>query len=197
MALGVVQAGYKNSLYMYAAGNNPEWDSSFEEWLAELTTGLELAMEGNKEDMVTDSEEGTECSQEDEQTEAYSARKKEWEEVLEQANMVEAMLRQMMENGLGQQKEEEKTPEKQKDEEPDNDFTLEGIPLTAEGKNHDSAKTEESGGNSQFYQTDSGHGAEYLNLFNGGKQVLIKQRHTICLTCETQCDRKKQWKITE
>ena len=196
MALGGVQAGYKNSLYLYAAGNNPDWDSSFEEWLAELTTGLELAMEGSMEDTISDYEERSDCSQEEEQSEPYSKRKKEWEEILEEAKVVEAMLRQMMENGLGQQKEEEKAPKKQKKEELDNDFSLEGVPLTDEGKSRNNAKTKESGGNSQFLKTDSGHGAEYWNLANGGRKVLVMQHPNIfCLTCEIQCDKKKQWKV--
>lgn len=198
MALGGVQAGYKNSLYLYAAENNPDWDSSFKEWLAELTTELELALEGSMEDTISDSEGETEDFQNEEQTEAYSARKKEWEEILEEANVVEAMLRQMMENGLGQQKEEEKAPKKQKKEELDNDFSLEGVPLTDEGKSRNNAKTKESGGNSQFLKTDSGHGAEYWNLANGGRKVLVMQHPNIfCLTCEIQCDKKKEWKITE
>ena len=191
MALGIVQAGYKNSLYLYAAGKNPEWDSSFEEWLAELTTGLELALEGSMEDTVTDSEEGENSPTEDGQADAYSERKKEWEEVLEQANVVEAMLRQMMENGLGQQKEEEKPPQKP-EEETDNDFSLDGIPVLEEGKCHDRTKTEDSGGNSQFLQKDAGHGAEYLSLANGGRKAALQQQmRAICLTCETPCRHKK------
>ena len=69
--------------------------------LAELTTGLELALEGSMEDNVPDSEDGADNLLDEEQKEAYSARKKDWEEVLEQAKVVEAMLRQALENGLG------------------------------------------------------------------------------------------------
>lgn len=180
MALGIVQAGCKNSLYLYAAGTCPEKEYSYAEWLAELTTELELALEG-----------GTE--------EVYSNRKKEWEDLLEQSVKVEAMLRQMMENGLGQQKEEQKeVPGKREKEEPDNDFTLEGIPVNAEGKNRSSPDDFHVPGNSQFLQTNTGNGAEYLNLAGGGKNgPPQQQRRIICLTCETECEQKKQWKITE
>lgn len=188
MALGIVQAGYKGSLYMYTAGNNPDWENSFEEWLAELTTELELALEGSTEDTVADSEEEMDCA------ETYSERKKEWEDQLEQATVVEAMLRQALENGLGQQKEEEKPPQKQ-EEETDNEFFPEGIPMPAEGKSRNNAEPVGEKGNAQFLQTDSEHGAEYLNLANGGRRTLLQQLRTICLTCETDCDRKKQWKI--
>ena len=197
MAPGGVHAGYKNSLYLYTAEINSGLDCSFEEWLAELTTGLELAMErgmeDNTEDNISDFEEGAE-----EQTEAYSARKKEWEEILEQAEMVEAMLRQALENGLGQQKEEERKPAKKPEEELDNDFTLEGSLAAAEGKSRSSAEAFNGAGNSQFLETKAGTGAEYLNLNYGGrKEPEAFPFLTICLTCETECDRKKQWKISE
>lgn len=196
MALGIVQAGYKNSLYVYAAGKTSDSEYSYAELLAELTTELELALEGSMEDTVTDSEEGTDNPSDDEQTETYSARKKEWEEQLDQAKVVEAMLRQALENGLGQQKEEEKTPQKQKKEEADNDFSIEGVPMMAEGKSKSSAEPVKSEGNAQFLQTDSGHGAEYFSQTNGGRETLWKQQmRIICLTCETECDQKKQWKI--
>jgi len=196
MALGIVQAGYKNSLYVYAAGKTSDSEYSYAELLAELTTELELALEGSMEDTVTDSEEGADNPPDDGQTESYSARKKEWEEQLDQATVVEAMLRQALENGLGQQKEEEQTPQKQKKEETDNDFSLEGVPMMAEGKSKRSAEPEKSAGNAQFLQTDSGHGAEHWNLGNGGRTVSVKQQlRIICLTCETECDQKKQWKI--
>lgn len=197
MALGIVQAGYRSSLYVYTAENNPDWESSFEEWLAELTTGLELAMEDSMGDTVPDSEDGADGAQEDGQTEAYSARKKEWEEQLEQATVVEAMLRQALENGLGQQKEEDQKPQKKKEEEPDNDFSLEGLPMMMEGKGRSCQASPEHAGSSQFLQNDSGYGAEYFNLGNGGREVPAKQQlRVLCLTCETECDRKKQWKIT-
>ena len=110
MAPGGVHAGYKNSLSMYAAEKKSDLEGSFEEWLVELTTGLELALEGNTGDNISESEEGEDNLADEEQKETYSARKKDWEEVLEQAEVVEAMLRQALGNGLGQQKEEEKTP---------------------------------------------------------------------------------------
>jgi len=197
MAPGGVHAGYKNSLYMYQAERNPESEGSFEEWLLELTTELELALEGNMEDGISDSEEGVDCLSEDGQKEAYSARKKEWEEILEQAKIVEAMLRQALENGLGQQKEEQQKPQKKsKEEEPDNEFMLEGIPMNAEGKNNPGAESTEFSGASQFLQTNTGHDSEYYSLANGGRKYCEKVR-TICLTCETDCNQKKQWKITE
>lgn len=194
MAPGGVHAGYKNSLYLYQAEKNPDSEGSFEEWLLELTTGLELALEGNTEDTISDSEEGTDNCLDEEQKEAYSARKKDWEEVLEQATAVEAMLRQALGNGLGQQKEEEKTPQKKKEKEQDNDFSLEGVPMPAEGKSKSRAKTKESSaGGSKSFQTNSGNNAEYLHLANGGrnraKDVPIR---TLCLTCETPCNQKKQ-----
>ncbi len=199
MAPGGVHAGYRNSLYMYQADKNPDLEDSFEEWLLELTTGLELALEGNTEECISDSEEGGDCLSEDGQSEVYSARKKEWEEILEQAKVVEAMLRQALENGLGQQKEEEKTPQKQKEEEHDNDFSLEGVPMPAEGKSKGSAKTKETAaGNSKSLQAKAGRNAEYLHLANGGRKTAKKTlSRSFCLTCETPCDQKKQWKITE
>lgn len=193
MAPGGVHAGYKNSLYMYAAEKSSDLEENFEEWLVELTTGLELALEGNMEDTVPDSEEGAEGMSDDGPTEAYSARKKEWEEILQEAEVVEAMLRQTLENGLGQQKEEEKTSQKQKEEECDNDFSLEGVPMPVEGKSKSSTKTKEtSAGNSKALQTNTGSTAEYLHLANGGrKKTKVVPLRTICLTCETPCDRKK------
>lgn len=199
MAPGGVHAGYKNSLYMYQAEKNPDLEGSFEEWLLELTTGLELALEGSMEDNISDSEEGADCASDDGHTEAYSARRKEWEEILEQAKVVEAMLRQALENGLGQQKEEGKTPQKQKEEESDNDFSLEGVPMPAEGKSKGSSKTKETkAGNSQSFQANAGSNAEYMHLANGGRKMAKKVlSRSFCLTCETDCDQKKQWKITE
>jgi len=197
MALGGVHAGYKNSLYMYQADKNSDLDESFEEWLVELTTELELALEGNMEDNSLNSNEGTDDPPKDGPTEAYSARKKEWEEILEQAKVVEAMLRQALENGLGQQKEEQQKPPKRlKEEELDNEFELEGIPVTVEGTTKPSKESSDFAGNSQFLQTNTGHGAEYFSPGSGSRKYCEKVR-TICLTCETDCDQKKQWKITE
>ena len=199
MAPGGVHAGYKNSLYVYAAEKNPDLEGSFEEWLAELTTELELALEGNMGENISDFEDGAENLLDEEQKEAYSTRKKDWEEVLDQAQIVEAMLRQALENGLGQQKEEGKTPQKEKEEECDNDFSLEGVPMSAEGKSKGSGKSEETmAGSSEAFQTNKGNHAEYLHLANGGrKKAEAVPLRTICLTCETPCNQKKQWKITE
>jgi len=184
MAPGGVHAGYKNSLYVYAAEKNPTSEDSFEEWLVELTTGLELALEGNTEDADDLPEE---------HKEAYSSRKKDWEEVLEQATVAEVMLRQALENGLGQQEEEEKNRQKQNEEESDNDFSLEGAVMPAEGTNRNRTETTEFAGNSQSLRTDTGNHAEHLNLANGeknkGEKVPLR---VFCLTCETQCERKNK-----
>ena len=193
MAPGGVHAGYKNSLYMYAAEKKSALEGSFEEWLVELTTGLELALEGNTGDNISQSEDGEDNLAEEEQKEAYSARKKDWEEVLEQAEVVGAMLRQALGNGLGQQKDEEKTPQKKKEEECDNDFSLEGVPMPAEGKSkgNNVKSNNPSAGGSKSFQTNSGNNAEYLHLANGGrkKEKAVPVR-SICLTCETPCDSK-------
>jgi len=174
MALGIVQTGYKSSLYLYAAGKTSDLECSYAELLAELTTELELALEGNMEETVKDSEEGEDTPSEDGQSESYSARKKEWEEQLDQATVVEAMLRQALENGLGQHKEEEKTPQKQKEEETDNDFSLDGIPIGIEGKSKSSAMSADFAGSSIFLSTNSGSGAEYLGL-SGGADSKVKR----------------------
>ena len=190
MAPGGVHAGYKNSLYMYAAEKKSDLEGSFEEWLVELTTGLELALEGNTGDNISESEEDNLVDEE--QKEACSARKKDWEEVLEQAEVVEAMLRQALGNGLGQQKEEENTPQKKKEEEQDNDFSMEGVPVPAEGKSKNAGEIKEaSAGGSSAFQTNKGNNAEYLHLANGGrKKARVVPLRTICLTCETPCDQK-------
>ena len=119
-------------------------------------------------------------------------------EEIKQAKWVkEAMLRQALENGPGQQKEEQQKPQKEsKEEEPDNEFMLEGIPMNAEGKRKPDAESTEFSGASQFLQTNTGQDSEYYNLANGGRKYCEKVR-TICLTCETDCDQKKQWKIIE
>lgn len=197
MALGIVQAGYKSSLYVYTAGKTPDLECSYAELLAELTTELELALEGSMEDAVADSKEGEESNtSEDGQSEVYSDRKKDWEEQLEQATVVEAMLRQALENGLGQKNEEENTPQK-KEEETDNDFSLEGIPMPLEGRSRSSAETERTAGTAQFLQTNSGYGAEHFSQTNGGRATWKQQMRILCLTCETECEQKKRWKITE
>ena len=195
LALGIVQAGYKSSLCWYTAGVRFESQCSYEEWLAELTTELELALEKGTEEDVKDSENGADSSEENQTAESYSSRKKEWAELLEQSVNLEGMLRQMLENGLGQQKEEQQTqPKKQEKGELDNEFHLEGIPAATEGTSRSSTMPAGLQGNSQFLQTDTAHGAEYFNLANGGRQY-CEGTHAICLTCETECNRKKQWKI--
>lgn len=192
MALGTVQTGYKNSLYLYPAWSKEESDFDYAELLAELTTELELAGKDGEEETVTE-----EDREDSEQTEAQLDRKKEWEELLEQSVNLEGMLRQMLENGLGQQKEEPKEqPKKKKEEEPDNEFQLMGVPVAAEGKSRSSPECQALLGNSQFLQTNTGTGAEYWSPSNGARQQCTGC-HTICLTCETECERKKQWKITE
>ena len=193
MALGIVQAGYKNSLYVSPVSNHPELEFSYAELLAELTTELELALEGGAKEETSDFEEGLNSAEDDEQTEAYSTRKKEWEELLEQAKVVEAMLRQMLEQGLGQQKEEQQKMPRQEEEELDNSFDSIGVPVAVEGK---SRSRPEVAGNSQSLQTSTGNGAEYLSLMGGGRKQFAHSR-SICLTCETDCDQKKQWKIMD
>jgi len=195
MALGIVQAGYKNSLYLYTAGTRLESEISYAEWLAELTTELELALESGTEDEVSDFETGEDNMEDDGTTEAYSNRKKEWEELLKQATVVEAMLRQMLENGLGQKKEEQqKPPEQQEEKETDNDFDLMGLPAVVEGRHKDSLEHTDFSGNSELRSKNSGKGSEYFSPSASGRQT--PQVHAICLTCELDCDRKKQWKIT-
>lgn len=193
MALGTVQAGYKNSLYVYPVWNREESDFNYAELLAELTTELELACRGGEEEPVMEEDTG----EDSEQTNPHSERKKEWEELLEQSVNLEAMLRQMLENGLGQQKEEQQEqPKKQEETETDNEFHLAGIPVAAESNSRSSPEQFGGSGNSQFFQTNTGHGAEYWSPANGDRQQCTGN-HTICLTCETECDRKKTWKITE
>ncbi len=192
MALGTVQVGCRNSLYVYPAGCKTESDSDYAELLAKLTTELELAWNDGEEEPVTE-----EDREDSEQLDAHMDRKKEWEELLKQSVTLEVMLRQMLENGLGQQKEEpQKQPEKKEEEEPDNEFNLSGVPVAAEGKNRSNTENSCFSGNSQFFQTKTGYGAEYFSMANGGRQY-CEGSHAICLTCETECNRKKQWKITE
>ncbi len=195
MALGMVQAGYGTSLCAYAAGTRTESECAYAELLAELTTGLELALEHGKEEEVTDSGTEEEPREDSEQTEAYSDRKKEWEKLLEQSLVVEAMLRQMLENGLGQQKEEQQQNSKKKQEELDNTFDLSGVPAETEGRHKESEQNVRKG-NSQFLQRNSGNGSEYWSPSGGGRSYRWNSR-MFCLTCQTECDRKKQWKITK
>ncbi len=93
MALGTVQTGCRNPLYMYSVWNKAESDFNYADLLAELTTELELACKsGGEEPEMTD-----ESGEDSEQTKSQLHRKKEWEELLEQTELVEAMLRQMLE----------------------------------------------------------------------------------------------------
>lgn len=192
MALGTVQAGYGNSLCAYSAYFKEESDISYADLLAELTTELELAMKEEEKESVMEEETGADS----EQTEPHSNRKKEWEELLEQSVVLEAMLRQMLENGLGQQKEEQqKQSEKKKEEELDNDFDLLGVSVSEEGRHKKELEHSEFPGNSEFLRSKSGGGSEYFSPSAAGRQK--PQLHVICLTCEVECDLKKQWKITE
>ena len=192
MALEMVQTGYGKSLYAYAAHLKTESEASYDEWLAELTTELELACKDGEEEPLTDENSGADS----EETEVYSGRKKEWEEQLEESIVVEVMLRQMLENGLGQREEsQQENSKKNRPEELDNDFNLTGIPDMAEGKIKKDSEHMMMPGNSKFLQNNSGEGAEYWSQTNAGRQS--RQSHIMCLTCETKCDRKKQWKILE
>lgn len=192
MALGTVQTGYRNSLYTYPERVKTEQERSYAEWLAELTTELELALEGGTEESVTD-----DSTEEDEpQKKAHSCLKREWEELLEQVDAVDAILRQMLEQGLGKEKEEQQPQEEKHPENLDNDLDMAGITADSEGKSKQTSEYSERSGNSEFLQTNSGSGAEYWNSSNSVKRHSTRP-HTICLTCETECERKKQWKITE
>ena len=196
MALGIVQAGYKSSLYLYAAGNRTETEVSYAELLAELTTELELGLEGGGEEMISDSEEEESSSDEFEQQEAYVSRKKEWEELLEQSVVLEVMLRQMLEYGPEQQKEEQKKqPESREKKETDNEFELAGIPDSMEGRQKSSSKYTDYHGDSEFLQQNAGNAAEYFSSSAAGRQNAPQR--LICLTCQTECDRKTQWKIAK
>ncbi len=192
MALGTVQTGYRNSLCMYSVYFREESDISYADLLAELTTELELAFGDGDEEPVSEND-----WEDSEQTEALLDRKKEWEELLEQSVVLEVMLRQMLENGLGQRnKEQEANPKKQEAEELDNDFELSGIPEVYEGRQKDSRKqVTDYHGDSEFLQNNAGSGSEYFSPSAAGRQSV--QYRTMCLTCQTECDRKKQWKITE
>lgn len=192
MALGMVQTGYKNSLYMYPAWYKSESDFDYAELLAELTGSLELAWDSENEEPITE-----EDREDSEQKEAHLDRKKEWEELLEQSVVLEAMLRQMLENGLGQQKEEQqKPPKKQENGELDNEFDMSGVPVAAEGKSKSGPENSACFGNSCVLQTNVGRGSEYFSPSGGARKQYITLQ-IMCLTCETECDRKKQWKITE
>lgn len=193
MALGAVQTGYRNSLYTYPAQHREELERSYEEWLAELTTELELALENDNNDSFFD--EKTE--EDSEQTDSHSGVKKEWEELLEGTDAVDVILRQMLENGLGQRKEEQQErQEKSSLDNLDNDFDMTGILATSEGKSKDSLEHMESPGNSEHLQSNAGTGAEYWNPSNPGRRQGAVS-HMICLFCETECIMKKHWKITE
>lgn len=198
MALGMVQAGYGKSLYAYTAGFRPELECSYAELLAELTTELELALENGTDEEISDSEKETGDREDFEQAETYSRRKEEWEELLEKSLVVEAMLRQMLENGLGQSKEEEQQkPKKKQEEELDNSFDLaDGVPAAAEGKHKNDSEYSELTGNSQFLQKNTGGGSEYFSP-SGGERKYMVHPGILCLTCQTECDKKKNWKITK
>lgn len=193
MALGVAQTGQGNYLYKYMEEVRPETDFSYAVRMEKLVANLESTFEEAKGGTAEGAGEAD--SQEEEAVEEYGNRKKEWEEVLSKEKIVEAMLRQMLEHGLGQQKEEQQNlPRRQKEEELDNEFHRTGMAALVEGKTENSAQAVEQKGNSGYLQTDAGHGAEYQNLANGARTYYVSVR-VFCLTCETECDRKKQWKI--
>ena len=110
MALGMVQVGYGKSLYMYPAHGKTEVGSTYEEFLAELATELELALEGSNGDAVQ--EENTE---ESEQEETPPKEKKEWEELLEQSDAITAVLQELLDEESRQQEEDAKE-QQQKEE---------------------------------------------------------------------------------
>ena len=196
MALGIVQAGYKSSLYLYAAGIRPETEVSYADLLAELTTELELALDGGGEDTVTDFGEEADSLDEFEKKEAYANRKKEWEELLEQSVVLEVMLRQMLEYGPEQQKEEKKKQsENEEKKETDNEFELAGFPDSSEGRQKNSRQYTDYHGDSEFLQHAAGNSAEYFSPSAADRQSRLQR--LICLTCQTECDWKKQWKLTK
>lgn len=185
MALGTVQTGYRNSLYAYPVKSRTESERLYEAWLAELTTELELALESENRDSF--SEESTE--ENSEQTEQHSGPKKEWEDLLEQTDAVDAILRQMLENGLGQRKEEQREQQENKPDNLDNVFDMAGMTAVSEGRSKDSLEYLETPGNSQFLQNNDGNSTEYWNPSNSGRRQSVKS-HVICLFCETECDKK-------
>lgn len=192
MALGMVQTGYGKTLYLYTAKEKPESEVSYEDWLAELTTELELAWDSGNEDTVEEEkeEEGSE------EKNPYSERKKEWEELLEESMVVEAMLRQMLENGLGQREEMQQEKRKKNAKEPDSEFDFAAISAEEEGRHKGNIVLSELSGNSQFFQQDTGNGSEFFSPSAAGRNHK-ESLHIMCLTCETECDKKKQWKIIE
>ena len=193
MALGMVQAGYRKALYLYTANVKTESEVSYDDWLAELTTELELAWKDGNEESVMDDENADEDS---ERTEAYSDRKKEWEELLEQSVVVEVMLRQMLENGLGQREDtQQENKKREQPEELDNEFNMAGVPDSDKGRAKDTREDTDRLGNSENLQRNAGKGAEHWSQTGAGRHG--RPNHIFCLTCETECERKKQWKIVE
>ena len=128
MALGMVQAGYGNSLYTYSAHSKTEAGSNYEEFLTELATELELALEGSSGEAVR--EEANEGDVE--QPEEASKEKKEWEDLLQQSEAREAVLQNLLEEGLGQQKKEETEKEQKENADATTDGGEELFQLIAE-----------------------------------------------------------------
>lgn len=192
MALGMVQTGYRSSLYQCPVGWKTEGTSDYTRLLAELTTELELEFKDSGEASTSEEEE---CNSG--QKEYRQVRKKGWEEVLKQSVVLDVMLRQMIENGLGQQKkEQQENPKKWKTEELDNEVHWDGSSALEAGHREENTELSQWRGNSEFLSETTGNGREYFSPSAGGR----KQKPGIsilCLTCETECERKRQWKITD
>lgn len=185
MALGMVQPGYGNSLYQCPEWWKTEATSDYAELLAKLTTELELVFRNSEEPSSSEEEQSNfrpkECRQE---------KKKDWAEVLKQSVVLDVMLRQMIENGLGQQKKEpQEKPKKWKTEALDNEFHWNGILTCEEGRLKENAELSKWCGNSEFLSEKKGEGAEYFAPSGGGRQQKLPFG-ILCLTCETECERK-------
>lgn len=188
MALEMVQPGNRNSLYQCPLWWKTETTAEYTELLTKLTAEMEQAFQGRDGEPVPENSRSRA-----EEKSCPPERKKEWEEVFKHSIVLEVMLRQLLENGLGQHRERQQ--EKNKRHTPaelDNEFYLYGIAAQTEGKQKNNESQEEKG-NSEFLSEKTGNGAEYFSPSGGGRQQ--KRNYGIlCLTCETQCEQKNQWK---
>lgn len=188
MALEMVQPGYRTSLYPCPLWWKTEETAEYQELLANLTKELEQTFQGR------DEEPAPENSRSKTEEKSYlPERKKEWEEVFKHSIVLEVLLRQLLENGLGQHREKQQEKSKRHIRaELDNEFSLTGLTALTEGKQKNSELNEEKG-NSEFLSGKTGDGSEYFSPSGGGRKQ--KLTYSIwCLTCETECERKKHWK---
>lgn len=170
MALGMVQVGYGKSLYMYPAHGKTEVGSNYEEFLAELSTELELALEGNSGDAVQ--EENTE---ESEQEEMPPKEKKEWEELLEQSDAVTAVLQELLDEETGQQKEDAKEQQQKAEEDFETVNAGEDEQMLVSEYTRCSCKEENSG--------------EIVDYF-----ILYTEKGIFCKRTEKEISGKEKWK---